>query len=75
MLIIYHDIYRRKCRSFVNFRFSNFDGHFKGQNFKTHLSRCVCLDIFRKFGKKKIFMISDQSIEEGWLKKKERHCN
>ena len=34
MLIIYCDIYRRKCRTVVYFRFacSNFDGHFKGQD-------------------------------------------
>ena len=46
MLIIYLDTYRRKCRIFVNFRFScsNFDGNFKGQNFKTHFSRCVCIE-------------------------------
>ena len=33
MVLIYHDIYRRKCRILGRFRFSctNFDGHLKGQ--------------------------------------------
>ena len=46
MLIIFHEIYRPKCHIFVKFRFScsNFNGHFKGQNFKTHFSRCVCIE-------------------------------
>ena len=37
MIIIYRNMYRRKSRIFVNFRFScrNFHDHFEGQNFKT----------------------------------------
>ena len=46
MFIIYCNIYRRKCRIFDNFLFSrsNFDCHFKGQNFKTHLSGWVSIE-------------------------------
>ena len=46
MVIIYHNIYRRNCRIFVNFRFScsNFDDHFEGQNFKTKQICCVCIE-------------------------------
>ena len=38
MVIIFHDIYRRKCRIFVNFRFScsNFDSQIKSLNAMTH---------------------------------------
>ena len=46
MLIIYPNIYRRKCRIFVNFRFSclNFENIFEGQNFKTKKFCCVCIE-------------------------------
>ena len=46
MAIIYCDIYRQKCRIFFDFRFlcSNFDGHFKDQNFKTYFSASVCIE-------------------------------
>ena len=36
MVIIYRNIYRRKCRIFVNFRFHA--DHFEGQNLKTKKS-------------------------------------
>ena len=44
MVIIYCNIYRRKCCIFVNFRFScwNCDDHFEGQNLKTKTICCVC---------------------------------
>ena len=46
MVIIYCNIYCRKSRIFVNFRFScsNFDDHFEGQNFKTKTICCVCIE-------------------------------
>ena len=46
MVIIYRNIYHRKCRIFFNFPFpfSNFDSPFKGQNFKTHFSGSVCIE-------------------------------
>ena len=46
MVLIYHDIYRRKCRILGRFRFSRatFDCHFKGQSFKTAKSVCVCAE-------------------------------
>ena len=46
MVIIYRNIYRQKCRIFVNFRFSclNFDDHFEGQNFKTKQICCTCIE-------------------------------
>ena len=46
MVIIYRNIYHRKCRIFVNFRFScwNFDDNFEGQNFKTKTFCCVCIE-------------------------------
>ena len=62
MVIIFCDIYRQICRIFVNFRLScsNFDGHFKGQNFKTLSPGCVCkecralnIEIVRKFEPKR----------------------
>ena len=60
MVIIYCNIYSRKCRIFVNLQFlcSNFDS-FKGQNFKTHFFQlCVHrtysnVAIFRKFESKR----------------------
>ena len=56
MVIIYRDIYGRKCPIFFNFRFScsSFDDHLEGQNFKTHFfrlrvhSRLSNTAIFRK---------------------------
>ena len=46
MAMIYHNNYRRKSRTVVNFRFScsKFDGHLKGQNFKTHFTGCECIE-------------------------------
>ena len=43
---IYRNIYRRKCRIFVNFRFScwNFENIFEGLNFKTKNICCVCIE-------------------------------
>ena len=44
MVIIFHDIYRRKYRIFVNFWFScsNFDGQIKSLNSKIHFFPVVC---------------------------------
>ena len=38
MVLIYHDIYRRKCRILGRFRVSctNLDGHLNCKNFKTY---------------------------------------
>ena len=45
MVIIYRNIYRRKCRIFCNFRFScrNFDDQFEGQNFEKKIC-WVCIE-------------------------------
>ena len=42
MVLIYHDIYRRKCRMLGRFRFSctNFNDHLKSQSFKTASTGC-----------------------------------
>ena len=44
MCMIFCNIYHLLCHIFINFRLScsNFGGHFKGQNFKTHISGFVC---------------------------------
>ena len=61
MVIIYRHIYRRKCRIFVNFRFScrNFDDHFEGQNFKTKKICCECIEsrVYENLNKKEPFLM------------------
>ena len=46
MALIYHDIYRRKCRTFVRFQFActDFDDHLKSQSLRTPKSGCVCTE-------------------------------